>query len=443
MRPQIVHIPVEDAVPYARNARTHSPAQIRQVANSIRAFGFINPIVIDQEGTIIAGHGRVLAAKELGLATVPAIRVEHLSEAELRAYRLADNKIPENAGWSTELLRIELEYLTQVDLDFDVDLTGFSTPEIDILLGPAEDEAVAEAPPPPLPLPDETITRPGDLWQLGPHRIISGDCRDASLIDRLMAGGSAGMVITDPPYNVPIEGHVCGLGKTKHDEFGMASGEMSPEAFTDFLTTSLGQLARASREGAVHFTFIDWRHLPELLAAGRSVYDSLLNLCVWAKTNGGMGSLYRSQHELVFVFRKGSDSHINNVQLGKHGRYRTNVWNYPGVNAFGTERDEALAMHPTVKPVRLVADAIMDVSKRGDIVLDGFLGSGTTILAAEQTGRVGYGVELDPRYVDVALRRWIEATGELPVHVETGRSFTELETVRVEQTSEVVTDGQR
>ena len=300
----------------------------------------------------------------------------------------------------------------------------------------AQDEAVEEPPPPPPP-PDQTVARPGDLWQLGTHRLICGDCREPAVIDRLMSSASARLAITDPPYNVPVDGHVCGLGKTKHEEFAMASGEMSSEAFIAFLTDSLAQLARASVEGAIHFVFMDWRHMPELLTAGNRVYDTLLNLCVWAKTNGGMGTFYRSQHELVFVYRKGSASHMNNVQLGKHGRYRTNVWSYPGVNAFGADRNEALAMHPTVKPVRLVADAILDVSRRGDVVLDGFVGSGTTILATEQTGRVGYGVEVDPRYVDVTLRRWMQATSEAPIHVDTGQTFEALAAIRNNRTSEV------
>lgn len=233
------------------------------------------------------------------------------------------------------------------------------------------------------------------------------------------------MIITDPPYNVPIDGHARGLGKTKHADFAMAYGEMDAEVFTYFLTESLGQLARCSGDGALHYVFIDWRHLYELLSATHKVYDEYINLCIWAKTNGGMGSFYRSQHELIFVFKHGKAPHLNNVQLGEYGRYRTNVWSYPGVNAFGPERDEALTMHPTVKPVQLVADAILDATHRNDIVLDGFLGSGTTLIAAEQTGRIGYGIEIDPRYVDVALQRWMALTGEMPTLALTKQTFDE------------------
>lgn len=434
----ILHLPIEELAPYTRNARTHTPSQISQVAKSIKAFGFINPILIDEQGTIIAGHARLMAAREIGLKQVPVIRVEHLSEDEKRAYILADNKLAENAGWNEELLRVELDYLSQVDIDIDVDLTGFSIPEIDIYLGQAE-ENIPEEPPPPLPSgPENTITQPGDLWLLGPHRILCGDCRDSSIIDTLMNGRDARMVITDPPYNVPVGGHVCGLGKHQHENFAMASGEMSPEEFTAFLSESLGELARCSLDGSLHYVFMDWRHMQELLSAGHHVYDSMPNLCIWNKTNGGMGSLYRSQHELVFVFKKGTASHLNNVELGKHGRYRTNVWTYAGVNSFGKERDKALAMHPTVKPVQMIADAILDASGQGDIVLDGFLGSGTTLLAAEQTHRICHGVEIDPRYVDVALQRWLSVTGIQPVHAELGCTYAELaESKQLRHSSEV------
>lgn len=432
------YLPTDSLTPYARNARTHSPGQIKQIAQSIRTFGFINPVIIDSEGVVVAGHARVLAAKQLGLATVPVIPVHHLSEAKRRAYILADNKLAENAGWDNDLLRVELEFLTQVDIDFDVEITGFATTDIDLILSPESPEAEPDAPPPPLPSALATVSRTGDLWWLGRHRIVCGDCRDAALMARLMDGRVASMVITDPPYNVAVPGHVCGKGKHQHANFAMASGEMSSGEFIDFLVASLGSLARASRDGAVHFVFMDWRHLPEVLAAGDAVYDSQLNLCIWAKTNGGMGSLYRSQHELVLVYRKGAASHQNNVELGSHGRYRTNVWSYPGISSFGNDRDNALTMHPTVKPVQLIADAILDVSSRGDIVLDGFLGSGTAVMAAEQTGRIAYGVEIDPRYVDVTLQRWMDARDTEPVLTSTGQPFSAVRDERIAAVEEEV-----
>ncbi len=409
-----------------RNARTHSAEQIKQVANSVAQFGFINPIVIDSHNSIVAGHARLMAAKRLGIPTVPCIEVDHLSEDELRAYMLADNKIAENAGWDEDLLRVELEYLTTIDLNFDVDLTGFSIAEVDILLGAADQATSEEVDIDTLTPVSEPITQPGDIWQLGLHRLACGDCRDASLLHQLFGEETAHMVFADPPYNVKIQGHVSGLGQNQHPEFAMASGEMTEDEFSEFLHQACSTLAKFSAEGSLHYICMDWRHLQQLLRVGDSVYDELINLCIWAKTNGGMGSLYRSQHEMIPVFKKGKGAHLNNVKLGKDGRYRTNVWTYPGVNTFSQDRQQALAIHPTVKPTQLVADAILDVTKPGQIVLDGFIGSGTTLLAAEKTSRRCYGVEIDPGYVDVALRRWIDLTDARPVNLTTGEPYQEL-----------------
>ena len=415
----------------ATNPRTHSKKQIRQIADSIERFGFNNPILIDAEDTIVAGQGRVEAAMLLGFETVPTIRLEDLTENEIRAYVIADNKLAENAGWNHELLAIELQGLIELDLDFDVTITGFDMPEIDILISElnATDEddqadevpAVHDGPP---------VTRPGDIWCIGKHRLICGDSTDSNIYARLLNGAEAQMVFTDPPYNVPIEGHVSGLGKMKHREFAMASGEMTEAEFTAFLATVFGNLTGYSADGTIHFICMDWRHIGEVIAAGRDAYTELKNLCVWAKTNGDMGSLYRSQHELVFVFKAGTGPHINNVELGKHGRYRTNLWSYPGINSFGKDRDAELALHPTVKPVKLVADAILDCSKRGGVVLDAFAGSGTTLIAAEKTGRRGSGIELDPRYCDVIIRRLVAAVKVEAIHAATGKPFAEIEQER-------------
>jgi 16S rRNA G966 N2-methylase RsmD len=420
--------PTDSLTPRRRNPRTHSAKQIRQIADSIQTFGFTNPLLIDATGTVIAGHGRLRAAKQLGMATVPTIRLDHLSKEEVRALVIADNKLAELAGWDQDLLALELQGLAELELDFDLEVIGFETTEIDLLIGEAAkgdepdpaDEILAidrEAP---------AVSRPGDLWAIGPHRLLCGDALDESAYARLLGGRTARTVFVDPPYNVPIEGHVSGLGHHHHGEFAMASGEMSEAEFVGFLEEALGHHAAHSINGAIHFVCMDWRHVGELLAASRSVYSEFKNLCVWEKTNAGMGSLYRSQHELVVVLKVGTAAHVNNVELGRHGRYRTNIWRYAGANSFGPERDKDLAMHPTVKPVRLVADAILDCSRRGDLVLDGFAGSGTTLLAAERTGRVGYGLEIDPHYVDVALRRMAEHAGLEPVHVESKRSFDEI-----------------
>lgn len=413
-----------------RNPRTHSKKQIQQIAASIKEFGFTNPVLVDEAGRVLAGHGRLAAAKLLGLAQVPMVRLEHLRTAQKRAYLLADNKIAENAGWDQALL-VELLQELAVEAELDLTITGFETAELDLVLADnaAKADKADELPPPGE---GPTVTCLGDLWLLGKHRLICGDATKPETYAALLGDQLADLVFCDPPYNVKIQGHVSGLGRHRHREFAMASGEMTEDEFTAFLETSLGHMARHSRDGAIHFVCMDWRHLYPLLAAGRRVYSELKQTCVWAKSNAGLGSLYRSQTEFVAVFKRGTAPHINNVNLGVH-RYRTSLWSYPGFNAFGAGRDEALAMHPTVKPVALVADAILDCSRRGGIVCDNFAGSGTTLLAAEKTGRLGRAIELDPIYCDVALVRYRRLTGEEPVLAATGRTFTQTKADRLSQ----------
>jgi DNA modification methylase len=420
----ITYKAVSDLKPYSRNARTHSRAQIKQIAQSIDKFGFTNPILIDDEDQIIAGHGRAAAAKLLGVSEVPTVRLSHLSAAEKRAYILADNRLAEKAGWDREILAIELQGL--IDQDFEVELTGFEMGEIDVILDEAE-EAKREASGPendiPPPLPGPTVSQPGDLWILGAHRLLCGDAREHLSYARLLTGEKAEFVFTDPPYNVPIDGHVCGLGRVRHRDFAMGCGEMSSEAFTRFLAGAFGHLAAYTKDGSIHQICMDWRHMGEMLAAGNEVYSELKNLCVWNKTNAGMGSFYRSKHELVFVWKYGTAPHINNFELGQHGRNRTNVWDYAGVNTMRAGRLEELAMHPTVKPVGLVADAIKDCSRRGGLVLDPFAGSGTVLIAAERSGRKARALEIDPAYVDVAVRRWQTYTGKSAVLADSSQTF--------------------
>ncbi len=424
---QITTLPIAALRPYARNARTHSPKQIAQIAASIAEFGFTNPVLIDSDNGIIAGHGRVAAAKLVGIETVPCVRIEHLTEAQKRAYVIADNRLAEKAGWDSDILAIELQHLIELDVDFDVTITGFEMAEIDVLLGSTGASNAQSDPADAVPqAPVVPVTRRGDVWELGRHRLVCGDATDADAYARLLAGEKAQMVFTDPPYNVKVDGHVGGRGKVKHREFAFASGEMSEGEFTAFLARVFANLAAHAADGAMHFVAMDWRHLGEVLAAGKVAFSELKNLCVWAKSNGGMGSLYRSQHELVFVFKSGTATHINNVDLGRHGRNRTNVWSYPGANAFSATRDDDLAMHPTVKPVALVADAILDCSKRRGIVLDAFSGSGTTLVAAERTGRRGYGIELDPGYCDVIVARLAKVAGIEARHAATGKTFAEI-----------------
>ena len=425
LRLKITYRRVEDLQPYAGNARTHSDKQIDQIAASMRTFGFTNPVLIDGTGSIVAGHGRVAAARRLGIDEVPVIELGHLSEAERRAYVIADNRLAELAGWDRDILAIELQALSDMELDFDLEITGFETAEIDLLLD--EDEGGNRDPADDVlePSPAPAITRPGDIWQLGRHKLICGDTLEAATYKEIMADERARAVFTDPPYNVKIDGHVCGSGKVRHREFAMATGEMDKADFTTFLRDALAAMASVSLDGAIHFVCMDWRHMDELSAAGAEVYSELKNLVVWAKTNGGMGTFYRSQHELVFVYKVGTAKHLNTFGLGETGRYRTNVWAYAGVNSFGGNQKD-LVLHPTVKPVALVADAIRDVTRRGDIVLDGFGGSGTTLIAAERTGRMARLIELDPLYCDVICRRFEAQTGQPARLLGTDKVFADV-----------------
>ena len=494
----IKYHPLSDLKPHRRNPRTHSKHQIGQLAASIREFGFTNPILADAENRVIAGHGRLLAAEQLGLTEVPICRLEHLSEAQLRAYIIADNKLAENAGWDEELLSLELKYITELDLDFDLEITGFETAEIDILFDAMTEPADSDDDIPLLNPNQPTVSRSGDLWLLGRHRLLCADATKKESFSKLMGDDKAQIVFIDPPYNLPIEGHVSGLGVVTHSDFAMAAGEMPPKQFRKFLQTIFGHLDTYSIDGSIHYVFMDWRHVELLLRAARKVYSEFKNLCVWNKTNGGMGSLYRSKHELVFVFKRGTALHINNIVLGKHGRqsihyvfmdwrhvelllraarkvysefknlcvwnktnggmgslyrskhelvfvfkrgtalhinnivlgkhgrYRTNVWDYPGVNTFGAERLNDLHDHPTVKPVALVADALLDCSKRGGLVLDCFGGSGTTLLAAERTGRRACVMELEPKYVDISIERFQRIAGIAARHAKTGMTYETL-----------------
>ncbi len=429
--PHIEMLPVAVLKPYPGNARQHSKKQVHQIADSITRFGFTNPVLISDDGEIVAGHGRVMAARELGLDAVPTLKLSHLSAEERRAYVLADNKLALNAGWDSEILAIELQAL--IDLDFDVTLTGFSLAEVDLALDQAREASpeTAAGPEDLIPEPPETaVSRRGDLWHLGRHRLLCGDARSSEDVARLMAGGTANLIFTDPPYNVPIDGHVGGLGSIHHREFAFASGEMSREQFTGFLQQTLRNAAGAAKDGAIAFVCMDWRHLREVLDAGEAVFSEMKNLCVWNKRNGGMGSFYRSKHELVFVFKVGTAPHTNSFGLGETGRYRTNIWDYAGVSSLGARRMEELAMHPTVKPVALVADAIRDCSRRGETVLDVFGGSGSTLIAAETCGRTARLLEYDPAYCDTIIKRWETYTAKRAILDGDGRSFEEIAEAR-------------
>lgn len=420
--------------PHPKNPRHHSKKHIRQVSDSIKTFGFVVPILTDTDGVVIAGHARLKAALELGIPEVPTICASHLTKEEVKALLIADNRLSELSNWDDPMLNELLKELSSAKLEFNMEVIGFDIGEIDFRIAePNIDTSVMEKEDPANAIPSFSatppITKPGDLWLLGDkHRIYCGNALEEGSYKTLLNDQLAGVIFTDPPYNVPIDGHVCGNGAIKHDEFVMASGEMNEAEFISFLTNSLSLCARYSTNGSIHFVCMDWRHLLEVMTAGKTVYSELKNICTWVKGSAGMGSLYRSQHELVLVFKKGDAPHHNNIQLGKHGRNRSNVWNYASVSAFGrhTEEGNLLSIHPTVKPVALVADALLDCSTRGDIVLDVFLGSGTTLIAAHRTGRACYGMEMNPTYVDAAIRRFQKYTGQSATHALTGKAFDEL-----------------
>ena len=427
----IVYRRIDELKPDPANPRRHAKKQVRQIAHSITEFGFNVPVLIDRENNVIGGHGRLLACRELGGSEVPTLCLDHLTPAQVRAFRIADNRLTEISTWDDRLLAEELKELSLLGLDFDIEVTGFEMGEIDLRIASLEeppepdDDPADEVPEVPAGPP---LSKIGDLWVLGRHRVLCGSALEAAAFVDLMGETRAAMVFTDPPYNVPIDGHASGLGVVHHRPFPMASGEMDSAQFTTFLGDAFRNLAAFSDDGSIHFVCMDWRHAEELLAAGRGIYGEVKNLCVWVKDNAGMGSLYRSQHELVFVFKHGRREHRNNVQLGRFGRNRSNVWHYPGANSFArcSAEGNLSALHPTVKPVAMVADAILDCSARGDTVLEGFLGSGTTLIAAERTGRRCCGLELDPRYVDTIIRRWQNLTGGKAVQATSGRSFDDL-----------------
>lgn len=425
---QINYLATASLEPNPKNPRKHSDRQIHKIAESLQEFGFVNPILIDEDNVIICGNGRFNAAKNLNINYIPTIRLSQLTEAQKKAYIIADNRLAELAEWDKELLKIELGELAALEFEseFDLEITGFETAEIDIILSdegdPQNETEIVESPN----HESTTITKMGDLWLLGEHKLLCGDSRTDTAFNALMGNEKAHMVFTDPPYNVKIDGHVGGSGQIKHREFSMASGEMSENEFLNFLSITTSYITDFTLDGAILYICMDWRHIDQLLAAGKVCELDLKNICVWVKNNGGMGSFYRSQHELIAVFKMGNAPHINNIQLGKHGRYRTNVWEYAGVNTFRKGRMDELAMHPTVKPCPMVMDAIKDASKRGDIILDPFGGSGTTLIAAEKTGRRARLIEYDSHYCDITIKRWQKLTGLEAIKAEDNIPFNTL-----------------
>jgi len=426
LRLSIEYRPPADLKPPRRALRTDSKRAKERIKHSIRDFGFLIAVVVDANGRIIVGHRRWVAAKEIGLPMIPVVEVSHLSEEQLRTFTILDNKLCEDGEWDLDALRVEFDELSLID-NFNFEDTGFSTAEFDNLLTApstdmeghqAEDEVPEAAP--------RAVTRPGDIWVMGEHRLICGNSLEEQTFDRLLGKERAQMIFSDSPYNLSAR-----TISRKHSQgFAMASGEMPVAGFARFLATSFGLLARFSVDGSIHFQCMDFRHIREMLEAGYGVYSELKNLVVWKKHSAGMGSFYRSQHELVFVWKNGTAPHINNFGLGQTGRHRSNVWDYRGNAGFHSERDDELACHATVKPWSMVADAIRDCSKPGGIILDPFGGSGTTAIAAERTRRKARLIELDPIYCDVAVRRWEKLTDKEAVLARTGETFKKLEGLR-------------
>jgi DNA modification methylase len=422
----IKYLPIERLQTDQSHLRRHSPRQVKTLSHAIEQLGFNNPILVDHEDKVIAGHCRLEAARLLNFHSVPTVRLAHLSPAQVRAYRIADNRIAELAEWDMEALKVELQALSA--LDFDLTLTGFEAPQLDLILNPvqksqeyAEEEILQEKGSP--------VTIKGDIWVLGKHRIICADALKAKSYILLLEGKKADLVFTDPPYNVPIQGHVTIKDGYGHGEFAMASGEMSDKEFEGFLSRTIKQLRQYTTDSSIHYICMDWRHIAHLLAAGKA-YNELKNICIWNKSNGGMGSLYRSKHEMICVFKNGDKPHVNNIELGKHGRCRTNVWDYAGQTSLHALRKEELLMHPTVKPVEMIADAILDCSKRNQLILDPFGGSGSTLIAAEKTSRQARLIEIEPQYVDVTIRRWQKVTRKEATLLSTGQGFNAVEAAR-------------
>ena len=420
-----------EIIPYDRNPRIISKTAIDKVAKSIKEFGFLNPIIIDKNNIIIAGHTRLKACQKLGITRVPVIKAEYLTPAQVKAYRIADNKTAQEASWDKELLAIEIGELKSFDDDdkIDITLTGFDLKELEtlnnlrlskeLIEGEDDDNSIPE-----IDEDAETITKPGDIWLLGKHKLLCGNSVNYNEVEKLMGNEVADMVFTDPPYNVKIN-DVVGSGKIQHQNFTMASGEMSEKEFTIFLKDVFTNYYATSKDGTIFYVCMDWKHIFEILTAGREAFTEFKQLCIWNKDNAGMGSFYRSKHELIFVFKKGTVPNTNNFDLGEYGRWRSNVWDYPAINSFagreivvnedgkkmsGTSKE--LEMHPTVKPLKMVIDAILDCSNEGELITDFFLGSGTTLIAAEKTNRRCYGIEISPHYCDVIVKRWEELTGE-------------------------------
>ncbi len=435
-------LPIESIKFNPRNARTHSNKQIRKLAKSIETNGLGSGPLVDEDHVLIGGDARIKAFKLLGKTEIPVTILEGLTPIQKRSLALAENRIGLDAGWDRERLLLEL---SEIEIDLNgtgisvSDATGFGHPEIDDIHLDFGESASAEADKICAEWVESTpVSSFGDLWQLDRSRLLCGDARSESDHRTLLGDELAAMACHDVPYNVKIAG-VVGRGRTRHNEFVMASGEMSREDYSAFLKAGLVNTKRFVRDGGVAFIFCDWRHVDQVIEAGREALGELINLICWVKSNPGMGSLYRSEHELIGVFKVGEGQIRNNVELGRHGRSRSNVWRYAGANQ-SVEGRLLLKNHPTPKPVALLADAMKDCTSRGEIVLDCFAGSGATLIAAEKVGRRAFAMEIEPRFVDVSIRRWQSVTGKDAIHVPSGRTFDECAELAA-LTTDIASDG--
>ena len=421
----VTYLNPDTLTPPTRQVRRRTKAHIGRIARSISDFGMLNPIIVDGQLNVVAGVSRWEAAKLLGQTSVPVIRVEHLTEAQLRLFAIADNKLPEGVEWLGDQLLIEFQEIELLEPQIDLTTSGYAIAEIDQLYGQARAAELSEYDDPPKPqiIP---INRIGDIWKLGRHILGCGDARDRELLRSLLGERRARIMLTDPPWNLKIEGVVSGQGKVKHQDFVMGAGEMSKSTFVAFLTHFIQAGQHHLLDGALLFIFMDWRNLHALDAAAESSGLQQKNLLVWCKDNAGLGSLYRSRHELVGLYKHGKAPHTNNILMGRHGRNRSNVIFAPGANTFTKDRQKALESHPTSKPPGLLADFILDTTAPEDLVLDQFGGSGSTLIAAEKTDRDACLVELDPIYADVIIRRFEQVTGQQAIHVETGKTFADI-----------------
>lgn len=425
---KIENISIEQLKPYKNNAKIHSPDQISQIADSIHQFGFVNPILVDENNEIIAGHGRFEAAKVLNLPQVPAIRIEHLNDTQKRKLRIADNRISENGGgWDADMLSIEIGELCELEDIADITITGFNDVEIDqILAEPRTKTEVKKLDTVPYVADDEIITMPGDIWEFeGGHRIICGDSTECDTFIKLLDDNRVNLVLQDPPFNIKIDGFVSGNGSVKHPNFSMATGEMSDSEYTEFLGKNFALCSEYATDNAMIFNFIDWRNIMPMLTACKQHFARYINLCVWVKNKAGMGTPYRSQHELCTVFLNKAGKVTDHIQLGKYGRNRSNVWHYYGCNSYGPHRND-LKMHPTVKSFEMLSDIMLDVTSIGDAILDCFLGSGSTLIAAQRHKRICYSIEYEPKYVDTCVKRFYEAFGIDAINARTGKTYTQL-----------------